>query len=114
MKISENFQIETAPFIRANPHSRPPHGARGAMIRNRFSELDRAVARAIEMLRAAKYVEEVAQGVLELLGQAACSERATFWTADADLRRLRALASWSIESGGAQTREGAIPHRTAC
>jgi hypothetical protein len=83
------------------------------MIRHRLSELDRAVARAIEMLRAAKYVEEVAEGVLELLGQAACSERATFWTADADLPRLRVLASWSTEACSAPTRQGGIRHRTA-
>jgi hypothetical protein len=83
------------------------------MIRHRLSELDRAVARAVEMLRAAKYVEEVAQGVLELLGQAACSERATFWTVDADLLRLRALATWSTDARNAPTREGGIRHRAA-
>jgi GAF domain-containing protein len=83
------------------------------MIRHRLSELGSAVTRAIEMLRAAKHVEEVAQAVLELLGQAACSERATFWTVDSELLRLRAIASWSALGPDAPVRDSGIRHRTA-
>jgi len=83
------------------------------MIRRRLAELDRAVGRAIEVLRAAKHVEAVAQDVLELLAHAACSERATYWTADAGLLRLRAIASWSALGPNAVTCEGDVRHRTA-
>jgi hypothetical protein len=71
------------------------------MIRNRLVELDSAVTRAIEMLRGGGQVEAVAQGILELLGQAACSERAMFWAVDSELRNLRAIATWSAETSGA-------------
>jgi GAF domain-containing protein len=81
------------------------------MIRHRFADLDRAVGRAIELLRAAKQAEEVAQRVLELLAQAACSERATYWTVDAEVR-LRSIASWSALGPIALTREGEARHRT--
>lgn len=64
------------------------------MIRHRRAEVVRAVAHAIEMLQAAKRIEDAAQGVLELLGEAACSERATFWTLDPERRQLQAIASW--------------------
>jgi len=70
------------------------------MIRNRLAELGSAVTRAIEMLRGAKQVEAVAQGVLEVLGQAACSERAMFWAVDSEVRNLRAIATWSAEISG--------------
>ena len=83
------------------------------MIRQRLAELGSAVARAIEMLRAVKHVEEVAQAVLELLGQAACSERATFWTVDPEQLRLRAIASWSAAGPQAPARSSDIRHRTA-
>jgi GAF domain-containing protein len=80
------------------------------MIRHRLADLDRAVGRAIEVLRAAKHAEEVAQPVLELLAQAACSERATYWTVDAEVR-LRSIASWSALGPTAGTREGEARHR---
>jgi GAF domain-containing protein len=64
------------------------------MIRHRLAEVVRAVAHAIERLHAAKRVEDAAQDVLELLGRAACSERATFWTLDPERRQLQAIANW--------------------
>lgn len=82
------------------------------MIRHRLSELGSAVARSVEMLRAARHVGEVAQAVLELLGQAACSERATFWVVDSGQQRLRAIASWSAAGCGAPAHDGDMRHRT--
>jgi len=83
------------------------------MIRRRLVELDRAVARAIEVLRAAKHADEVARPVLELLAQAACSERAIYWTVDAELLRLRAIASWSASGPNSPTHVGEVRDRTA-
>jgi hypothetical protein len=74
------------------------------MIRNRLAELGSAVTLAIEMLRGAKQVEAVAQGVLEVLGQAACSERAMFWTVDSEVRNLRAIATWGASPLGSDSR----------
>lgn len=83
------------------------------MIRHRLAELDRAVGRAIEVLRAAKDAEAIVQPVLELLAQAACSERATYWNVDIALLRLRVIASWSALGPNALTREDEARHRTA-
>jgi hypothetical protein len=66
----------------------------GAVIRHRPAEVVRAVTHAIEMLQAAKRVEDSAQAVLALLGEAACSERATFWTVHPERWQLHAIASW--------------------
>lgn len=83
------------------------------MIRHRLIEMGSAVARAVELLRAARHVDAVARAVLELLGEAACSERATYWTVDPELLRLRALASWSALESGTPGRAGDMRHRTA-
>lgn len=83
------------------------------MIRHRLIEMGSAVARAVELLRAARHVEVVARGVLELLAQAACSERATYWTVDTEELRLRAIASWSAAGSGAPARDGGTRHRLA-
>ena len=82
------------------------------MIRHRLAELDRAVGRAIEVLRAAKNAEEVVQSVLELLAQAACSERATYWTVDVPLLRLRAIANWNAMEPNGLTHGVGVRHRT--
>ena len=81
------------------------------MIRHRLADLDRAVGRAIEVLRAAKHAEEVAQPVLELLARAACSERATYWAVDAEVR-LRSIASWSALGPNPHAREAETRRRT--
>lgn len=65
------------------------------MIRHRSAEVARAAADAIRMLRAAKRVEDAAQAILELLGEAACSERATFWTLDPERQQLQPAANWN-------------------
>ena len=82
------------------------------MIRHRLIELGSAVARAIEMLHAAKHVEEVAPAVLELLAHAAGSERATYWTVDPELLRLRPIATWSAVALDALARERDVRQRT--
>ena len=82
------------------------------MIRHRLAALDRAVGRAIEVLRSAKHMEEVGQPVLELLAQAACSERATYWAVDAEAR-LRSMTSWSVLGPNDLMREGEARQRTA-
>ena len=84
------------------------------MIRHRLTDLGRAVARAIEMLRATKQqLEQSAPAVLELLGQAACSERATFWTIDPELGRLRATASWGTVGQNRLAPGANVRHRTS-
>jgi len=83
------------------------------MIRHRLDELGSAVARAIEMLRAAKQVAAVSQSLLELLAQAAGSEQATYWSVDPELRKLRAIASWSAVRLSAPARERDIRHGLA-
>jgi hypothetical protein len=83
------------------------------MIRHRLKELECAVRRAIEMFRAAKQLEELSPAVLELLAQAAESERATYWTVDAALRRLRAAASWSAIVNDGSAHEAETRQRTA-
>ena len=94
-------------------HLRLSHGAGSAMIRHRLDEMGRAVARAVELLRAARHLEAAARAVLELLGQATCSERATYWTVDPELLRLRAIANWSAAGFGPPVRDGDIRRRTA-
>jgi len=71
------------------------------------------MGRAIDVLRAGKHAESVAQGVLELLAEAACSERATYWTVDAEFFRLRAIASWSAMESHTSPRQGHARQRTA-
>ena len=83
------------------------------MIRNRLTLLDSAAGCAIEMLRSAKHVEDVAQAVLELLAQAAGSEWATYWVIDPELQRLRPLAVWSVAGLKVQARERDARCRTA-
>jgi GAF domain-containing protein len=83
------------------------------MIRRRVIELSRAVTCAIELLRAARNLEEVGRPLLDLLAQAACSERATCWAVDADAFRLRAIATWSAAGSGTQARPGTSRYRTA-
>lgn len=81
------------------------------MIRHRFDELSDGVARAIEMLRAVRQVEAAAQAVVELLGRAACSERAIFWTFDPEMAGLRALASWGAVGSCTSVLDGNARHR---
>ena len=83
------------------------------MIRHRLTELSSAAARAIELLRAAGHIESGVRAVLELLGQAACSDRATYWTVDPDLPRLRAVATWTAVDCGKAERAGEPLRRTA-
>jgi hypothetical protein len=65
-----------------------------AMIRYRIDQMGSAVARAIEMLRRAPCVDEVAPAVVELLGRAAASEQAVYWAVDPEQLRLRAFTRW--------------------
>lgn len=54
-----------------------------------------ATATAIELLRGASQLEDVAQAVLERLAQAARCEWAAYWAVDPQARALRPVASWS-------------------
>lgn len=65
------------------------------MIRLRQVELDSAVDRAIEWLRAPKPLEEVVGAVLTLLAQAADSLWAGYWVIDVTEQRLRPMMTWS-------------------
>ncbi|HEX7417063.1 MAG TPA: hypothetical protein VF315_03325, partial [Steroidobacteraceae bacterium] len=64
------------------------------MIQHRMMQLDSSGVRAIETLSRLKSMEAVTQAVLELLGQAAGSECATYWVIDAKRQRLRPIATW--------------------
>lgn len=65
------------------------------MIGDRLRQLEQATGSAIELLRGASQLEEVAQAVLERLAQAARCEWAAYWKVDPPSRALRAVASWS-------------------
>jgi hypothetical protein len=57
--------------------------------------LTQATGIAIELLRGASQLEDVAQPVLERLAQAAGCEWAAYWAVDPQSRALRPVASWS-------------------
>jgi GAF domain-containing protein len=63
--------------------------------KTRLSQWAQATGTAIELLRGASHLEDVAQAVLERLAQAAGCEWAAYWAVDPQLRALRAVASWS-------------------
>lgn len=65
------------------------------MIRHRMVHLDSAAERAIEWLRSAKPMEEVAPAVLAVLAEAAGSVWAAHWVIDTVGQRLRPFATWS-------------------
>ena len=62
---------------------------------DRVTQLAQATGIAIELLRGASQLEDVAQAVLERLAQAARCEWATYWAVDPQSRELRPVASWS-------------------
>jgi GAF domain-containing protein len=79
----------------------------------RLTQWAQATGTAIELLRGASHLEDVARAVLERLAQAAGCEWAAYWAVDPQLRALRAVASWSglTSAGHAFDREtrGCIP-----
>lgn len=81
------------------------------MIRQRFSELSIALVYSIEAMRAAEQLGEIPGAVLRLLGQAACSERAIYWTVDPVVSRLRSSATWGALSTHAPTSDWDIRYR---
>jgi GAF domain-containing protein len=62
---------------------------------DRLTQLAQATGAAIELLRCASQLEDVAQAVLERLAQAARCEWAAYWAVDPQSKALRAVASWS-------------------
>ena len=65
------------------------------MIGDRLTQLAQATGIAIELLRGASQLEDVAQAVLERLAKAAGCEWAAYWAVDPQSRTLRPVASWS-------------------
>jgi len=59
------------------------------------ARLAQATGIAIELLRGASQLEDVAEAVLERLARAARCEWAAYWVVDPQARALRAVASWS-------------------
>jgi len=59
------------------------------------ARLAQATGIAIELLRGASQLEDVAEAVLERLAHAASCEWAAYWVVDPQARALRAVASWS-------------------
>jgi len=59
------------------------------------ARLAQATGIAIELLRGASQLEDVAEAVLERLAQAAGCEWAAYWVVDPQARALRPVASWS-------------------
>jgi GAF domain-containing protein len=59
------------------------------------ARLAQATGIAIELLRGASQLEDVAEAVLERLAHAARCEWATYWVVDPQARALRPVASWS-------------------
>jgi hypothetical protein len=83
------------------------------VIRSRLAQLGGALGRAVEMLRAAQRVQEVAEPVLAQLAQAAGSELATYWTIDSEQPPLRAIATWSAGGLNVAARERDLRRGTA-
>jgi hypothetical protein len=65
------------------------------MIGDRLTQLAHATGIAIELLRGASQLEDVAQAVLERLAKAAGCEWAAYWAVDPQARALLPVASWS-------------------
>jgi len=65
------------------------------MIGDRLRQLAQATGIAIELLRGASQLEDVAQAVLERLANAAGCEWAAYWAIDQQTRALLPVASWS-------------------
>jgi GAF domain-containing protein len=65
------------------------------MIGERLTQLSRATDNAIELLRGASRLEDVAQGVLQRLAQAASCDWAAYWAVDPRSRTARSVARWS-------------------
>ncbi len=65
------------------------------MIGDRLTQLSQATGVAIELLRGASQLEDVAQAVLERLAQAAHCDWATYWVVDPQSQTLRPITSWS-------------------
>jgi len=65
------------------------------MTGDQLTQLAQATGTAIELLRGASHLEDVAQAVLERLAQAARCEWAAYWVVDPQARALRPVASWS-------------------
>jgi hypothetical protein len=82
------------------------------MIWQRFSELSIAAVRCIEVTRVVRQLAEIPQAVLKLLGPAAASERAVYWTVDPVVSRPRASANWGAPSTQAPTSDWDIRYRT--
>jgi hypothetical protein len=78
-----------------------------------FSELSIAVVYCIEAMRIVRQLAEIPQVVLKLIGQAACSERAIYWTVDPVAARPRVAARWGALSTLTPSSDWAIRHRAA-
>jgi hypothetical protein len=76
------------------------------VIRARLADLDTAGGRAIKLLRVAHEETAILELLLEILGRAAESPRATYWSLDLARIRLRPIATWS-----AVAPDAAAPHR---
>src|SRR5258708_4753298 len=69
--------------------------SRGTLMSDRQTQWTQATGTAIELLRGASQLEDVAQAVLERLAKAARCEWAAYWAVDPQARTLRPVASWS-------------------
>jgi hypothetical protein len=81
------------------------------MIGDRLAQLAQATGIAIELLRGASQLEDVAQAVLGRLANAAGCEWAAYWAFDPQTRALLPVASWSGlgSEGHVFDREARVP-----
>jgi hypothetical protein len=79
------------------------------MIRVRLPAIETAVGHAIKLLRVAHQDAAILELLLEIIGRAAGSERATYWALDLTRIKLRPVASWSAEA-----LRTTVPYRGLC
>ncbi len=85
------------------------------MIRQRFSELSITVVYCIEAMRVVRQSAGIPQAVLQLLGEAARIESATYWTLERVDSRPQVRASWGVPpiQASTATSDWDIRHRAA-
>jgi len=78
---------------------------------NQAAKFDRAATRAIEMLRGAKSLNDIAQDLIEVLAVETRSDRGVYWTVDEELQCLRVVAARNDLGCMPATRERATYNR---
>ncbi len=84
------------------------------MIRQRFPELSIAVVHCVEAMRVVRQSAGIPQAVLKLLGEAARSESATYWTLERVDSRPQVRAGWGVPPIQAATRDFGLGYSPSC